>query len=150
MPKAKAHPDQLGFCFEAPRLDQSAGSLAGLERAICEMVATILNTDERSREEIAAKVSVLMDEEVTRAMLDAYSSPARTEHRVPMSRALAIVVATERHDLLDPIMRKIGAGLLVGDEVMTARIGQLRRQKQKIDQELRSLERSAPVIRGDK
>lgn len=147
MVKAKAHPNQLGFTFSAPVLATTAGSLAGLERAICEMVATILNSDERPREVLAAEVSRLTDEDVSRAMLDAYSSPARTEHKVPMSRALALVAVTDRHDLLDPIMRRIGAGLLVGDEIMTARIGQLRRRRQQIDAELKTLEQSAPLIR---
>lgn len=147
MAKAKARPGQLGFTFDTPPLATLAGSLAGLERAISEMVATILNTDERPREVLAAEMSRLLDDEISRAMLDAYSSPAREGHKVPMSRALALVAVTDRHDLLDPIMRWIGAGLLVGDEIMTARIGQLRRRRQQIDAELKTLEQSAPLIR---
>ncbi len=147
MPKAKPHPAQLGFCFDAPTLDSSAGSLAGLERAICEMVATMLNSDDRPREVLAAEVSRLVDEDVSRAMLDAYSSPAREGHKVPMSRALALVVVTRRHDLLDPIMRRIGAGLLVGDEVLTARLGQIDRQMEKLKAERRKLAGDAPLIR---
>lgn len=147
MVKAKAHPDQIGFCFDAPAQDQSAGSLAGLERAICEMMATIMNSDERSREVLAAEVSRLTDDDVSRAMLDAYSSPARAEHKVPMSRALALVQATGRHDLLDGVMRKVGAGLLVGDEVLTARLGQIDRQMEKLKAERRRLAGAAPLIR---
>lgn len=147
MAKGKVHPNQLGFCFEAPSIDSAAGSLAGLERAICEMVASMLNSDGRSREVLAAEVSRLTDEDVSRAMLDAYSSPAREGHKVPMSRALALVVVTGRHDLLDPVMRRIGAGLLVGDEVLTARLGQIDRQMEKLKAERRKLAGAAPLIR---
>lgn len=150
MPKAKAHPGQLGFVFEAPSPASAPAALAGLERQICRAVGTMLASDPRSRWEIAAKVSELLDEDVSKAMLDAYASPARDDHRVPMSRFWAIVAVTQRLDLLDPLTREIGAGLLVGEEVKTARIGHLRQHRNKIDEELRALTRTAPMIRGDK
>ena len=81
MPKAKAHPDQLGFDFKAPAPQSGVAGLAGLERRICATVGTVLASAMRPREIIAAEMSVLLDEEVSRAMLDAYSSPARTDHR---------------------------------------------------------------------
>lgn len=146
MPKAP-HRDQLGFAFEPPAPATADAALAGLEQRINRMVGAMLNSDERPREVIAARMSVLLGEDVSRAMLDAYSSPARIEHRVPMSRLLALVAVTGRHDLLDPLLREIGAALLVGEEVHTARIGQISRQLKNLKDELRQLERSAPVIR---
>lgn len=147
MPKAKAHPDQLGFVFRAPEPATAAAALAGIEQRICRTAATMLNSDGRRREHIAAEMSVLLDEEISRAMLDAYSSPARTEHKVPMSRFLALVAVTGRHDLLDPVLREIGAALLVGTEVNTARLGHLDRQIRQLQAEKRQLEGSAPLIR---
>jgi hypothetical protein len=149
MPKAKAHPGQLGFAFEAPAMAHGEACLAGLEQQICSAVGVMLNSDGRTRWEIAAKVSELLAEEVSKFMLDSYASPAREEHRVPMSRLLAIAAVTGRHDLLDPILRRIGAAVLVGEEVHTARVGHLRAQRKQIDEELRALERQAPLIRGD-
>ncbi len=149
MPKAKAYPDQIGFAFEAPKLARAEASLAGLEKRICSMVGTILASDSRPREIIAAQMSILLGEEVSRSMLDAYSSPAREDHKVPFCRLLALIAVTDRHDLLDPIMREIGAGLLVGDEIKTARIGHLSQQMKAINEELRKLKGDAPLIRGD-
>jgi hypothetical protein len=148
MPKAKPHPGQLGFVFDAPPPATGAAALAGIEQRISRTVGSILNTEDRPREVIAAEMSVLLDEDVSRAMLDAYASPARIEHKVPMSRFLALVAVTGRQDLLDPLLREIGAALLVGEEVFTARIGHLRQQKSKIERELKALERQAPLIRG--
>lgn len=147
MTKAKAHPDQMGFDFKAPTPSRGVAELAGLERQINELVGTILNSDSRSREVIAAEMSMLLDDEVSRAMLDAYSSPARTEHKVPFSRFCALIVVTDRQDLLDRVMRKIGVGILIGAEVDTARLGHLQQRKAMIDAEIRELKNRAPEIR---
>lgn len=148
MPKAKAHPDQIAFGFEPPALDERPAVLAGLEQEISSTVGTILASTPMSREEIAARMSELLAEPVSRAMLDAYSSPARTEHKVPMSRFFALVLATKRHDLFDQLTRRIGAGLLVGDEIKTARLGQLDRIIDAARTEKKRLAASAPFIRG--
>lgn len=149
MPKAKPHPDQLGFTFTTPVAASGPAALAGLEQRICRTAATILNSDSRPREIIAAEMSVLLEDEISRAMLDAYSSPARAEHKVPMSRFLALIAVTKRHDLLDPLMREIGAAVLVGAEVMTARLGQIDREIARLKEEKTKLAATAPLIRGD-
>ena len=148
MPKAKSHPDQFGFDFEAPTMASLPGALAGLDRQICEAVGTILASDGRRREVIAAEMSILLDDEVSRAMLDAYSSPAREGHRISLTRFLALVQVTKRHDLLDQVLRPIGAGVLVGEEVHTARIGQLELMIIAMQQELKAVKNKAPLIRG--
>lgn len=147
MPKAKAHPGQLPFDFAAPAPAKGVAELAGLERQINAMVGTILASDGRPREVIAAEMSVLLDDHVSKAMLDAYSSPARPDHKVPASRLFALLVVTDRQDLLDPIMRKIGAALLVGEEVKTARMGHLQQLIRQAQAEMRSLGVDAPTIR---
>lgn len=149
MAKAKAHPGQLGFSFSEPVPASGAAALAGIEQRICRTVGTILNSDDRPREMIAAAMTVLLDEEVSRAMLDAYSSPAREGHKVPMSRFLALVAVTGRHDLLDPLLREIGAALLVGEEIHTARLGQIDRHIEQLKQERRKIAGLAPMIRGE-
>lgn len=146
MPKAKAHPGQMGFDFTAPAPAKGVAELAGLERQINETVATILNSDPRDRWAIAAEVSKLLDQDVSKSMLDAYSSPARTDHNVPACRLLALAVVCDRQDLLRPILRKIGIGALIGDEIKTARIGQLQKRISDAQAEMRELKRDAPAI----
>ena len=148
MPKARAIPGQLGFDFAVPAPPVSAGDLAGLERFICETVGAVIASDGRPRELIAAQMSVLLDDEVSRAMLDAYSSPARTDHKVPFSRFLALIVAAGRQDLLDPIVRRCGAAVLIGDEVKTALLGHLEQRIRELQQKARALRADAPAIRG--
>lgn len=150
MAKARAHPTQLGFDFSAPAPAKGVAALAGLERRICATVGTILNTDIRQREVIAAEMSVLLDDDISKPMLDAYASGAREGHKVPMSRFLALLVVTDRQDLLDPLLREIGAAVLVGDEVKTARLGQIERMMAELQDERRALKGNAPRIREKK
>ena len=44
------------------------------------------------REVIAAEIGLLLDQHISRAMLDAWSSPARADHRVPVVGLLAQVM----------------------------------------------------------
>lgn len=157
MPKAKPLLNQLGFDFEVPmapsyRCPATAGTraaLAGLEQRINEIVGTILNSDPRSREVIAAEMSVILGEDVSARMLDAYASPARTEHKVPFSRLLALVAVTDRQDMLDPPVREVGAAVLIGEEVKTARIGHLERVIAEALAEKKQLAGAArPIRRG--
>lgn len=111
MAKAKAHPDQFGFAFDPPRASTGPAALAGIEKQICGAVGMILNSETRSRAVIAAEMSDLLGEPVSADMLNAYSSPARADHRVPMCRFLALVRVTSRHDVLDLLLRPIGAAV---------------------------------------
>ena len=149
MAKAKAHPDQVAFEFDAPAPRKGRAELAGLERRINEMVGSMLNTDDRPREVIAAEMSVLLDETISRAMLDAYSSPARVEHRVPMSRVMALAVVTARQDLLRPVLREIGMEALMGNEVKLARMGQIDARIKELQAEKRGLSSTTPPIGED-
>lgn len=150
MGKRKVSADQIAFAFDAPEPARVPAALAGLEAQIARSVGTILHDDERSREVIAAEMSVLLDEEVSKAMLDAYASAAREGHKVPFSRYLALIAVCDRHDVLDQVVRPIGAAVLVGEEVHTARVGHVRQQMKHLQAELRRLEQTAPMIRGSK
>ena len=148
MARPKSSPDQFGFCFDAPAIASEPAELAGLERQISRAASEILKSDPRPREILAAEISLLLDEDVSRAMLDAYASPMREGHKVIMSRFLALVAVTKRHDVLDSLMRPIGAAVLVDEEIHTARIGQLELEIAKRSAELRKLKATAPLIRG--
>lgn len=151
MPKAKAQLDQLGFNFTEPKPARGVGALAGFEREVASLVGTILASDSRSRYEIAALMSEILDEDITKTMLDAWSSGAREDHRVAFSRLAALVVVTDRQDLLRPIMSKLGVSLLIGAEVETARIGQLEQMIERARREVREIKgRAQPIFQHRK
>jgi hypothetical protein len=137
---------QIGFMFDPPAVASEPAELAGYERQISRAVAEVLKSDPRSREVIAGEMSELLDEEVSAHMLNAYASPARGEHKVVASRFFALIAVTGRHDVLDRILRHIGAAVLVGKEVQTARLGQIDRELKRLQDERRKIAQTAPHI----
>ncbi|RHW17173.1 hypothetical protein D1610_11530 [Sphingomonas gilva] len=114
------------------------------------IVGTALKDDVRSRDEIAGAMTALLSEPVSRLMLDAYASPAREGHNISFGRALALIAVTERFDLLDQLLRRIGAAVLVGEEINAALLGHLQARKRQIDAEIRAVQqRTTPIFRGN-
>lgn len=150
MAKRKSIPGQLGFAFDTPHLPTLAGALAGDAQGVAEMVSDMLKQDPRRREIIAAEMSALLGEDISKNMLDAYASPSRShDHSISWPRLKALVAVTSRHDLLDADLRSIGAALLVGEEIAAARVGHLRAHIAQLQQELRDAERNCqPISRG--
>lgn len=117
-----------------------------MDSRVARVVGEALNGDARTREVIAAEMSVLLDAEISKLMLDAYASPARGEHNISFARFCALVAVTNRFDLLDRELREIGAAVLVGDEIHAARLGHLKAEKARLDRLIRDAERVAQPI----
>lgn len=137
---------QLGFTFDAPAPASQAADLAGLGRVIASGVGCALKDDPRDRRSIAAAMSSLLADEVTHLMLDAYASEARDTHNISAERWLALIAATGRHDILDHIIRRIGATVLVGEEIALARSGHLRARIKRDQAELKRIEHGVRPI----
>lgn len=149
---AKARPsNQLAFAFEAPLPATLPAALAGMDARVARTVGEALNSDGRDRAVIAAEMGVLLDEPVTKDMLNAWSAPGKDKHNISFSRMLALVSVTKRFDLLDRELREIGAAVLVGEEIHTARLGHLKTKIAELQAEARGLERmglAQPIERG--
>lgn len=130
---------QMVFSFDVPAPARAAGDLAGFSAMLSASVARMLREDDRPRKTIAEAVSKLLGEEVSPAMLDAYSSEARTDHNVSAARWWALVSATERYDIADAIASRTGARLLSGDEIKAAELGHLQGERDAIDARMKEL-----------
>lgn len=150
MTKPRASADQFAFTFAAPQPATLPAALAGLDARIARTVAEILKHDDRDRSVIAAEMTVLLAEEVSKAMLDAYASPARDGHNISFARMLALVAVSHRFDLLDRELRAIGAAVLVGDEIYTAEIGHIDSEIEKLLRRKKDLKRINPTITRNK
>lgn len=140
---------QLTFSFAVPRAAVEQSDLAGIERVIASGVSTALKDDPRTRWELAAAVSQLLDDEVSKLMLDAYSSEARDGHNISASRFFALIAATGRFDILNAVCAMIGCKVLVGEEIHTAELGHLDREIAKLNERKKLLARIAkPIERG--
>ncbi|MDB5432389.1 MAG: hypothetical protein JWP35_3505 [Caulobacter sp.] len=137
---------QLGFSFEPGETHSAAGSLANIDRLTASAVATILKDDPRTRYEVAGGVSALLEAEVSKLMLDAYSSEARENHNIGFGRMLVLIAETQRYDVLRKLLRQIGCDLVVGEEVLTVELGHIQSQMEALQARARVLKKVAPPI----
>lgn len=137
---------QMAFTFDPLPPTASAGSLAGFEKQIASAVSLMLKDDQRTRNLVAAGVSDLLDDEVSKQMLDAYCSEAKDTHNISFGRMLALVAETGRYDVLNGLLSRIGARLVVGEEVLTVELGHLEAQRQQIAERIATLRKVALPI----
>lgn len=148
--RASIDPAQLGFTFDPPAPARREAELAGFDRTVAASVALSLKEDGRSRFEVAGAVSALLSEDVSKMMLDAYAAEGRDQHNISAHRLLALIAVTERFDLLDALVRRIGAALLVGEELRTARLGHLKAQERALKAEIRKIEAATSPIERER
>lgn len=137
---------QMAFTFDPLPPLASTGTLAGIERQIASAVSLMLKEDARTRNHIAAGVSDLLDDEVSKQMLDAYCSEAKDTHNISFGRMLALVAETGRFDVLNSLVGRIGARLVVGEEVLTVELGHIETEIQRLQERRQTLRRVAPPI----
>ncbi len=141
--------DQLVFTFDAPKAAQAEADLAGLDRMVAASVGRALHDDRRTRHEIAGAMSALLANDTTKSMLDAYAAEAKEAWNISVHRFLALIAVTARYDILDALVRRIGAAVLVGEEIHTAQLGHIDRQIAELKAQRKQLEGGArPIRRG--
>jgi len=140
-------PSQQAFDFFAPAEARTGdGALAGMERMVSSAVGRILRDDPRNRFEIAGGMSALLDDDVTKSMLDAYSAEAKETHNISFARFLALIAETQRYDVLGRLMRAIGADMVVGEEAYTVELGHLSAEIDRLKKREQQLKRIAQPI----
>ncbi len=91
------------------------------------------------RHEICARASRLAGFDVTKSMLDGYTSPARDKFNVPLWLGPAIEAACESTALCNWFAGVRGSRVLAGAEILDAEIGRRIREQEKTNRELREL-----------
>jgi hypothetical protein len=86
-----------------------AASLAG---RVSRAVAAALTDAAERRETIAARMSAFLGERVSPAMLDAYASQAREDHRISVPRFAALLHATRDRRLLELLAEPMGWAMI--------------------------------------
>jgi len=94
-----------------------------------------------SREMVAARMSELTGDQITKAMLDVFTAESHVRHRFPFEYAAAFEAATGSFSLQLLLARKRGTLVLAGDDAVDARLGQVRRKMAQLKEEERRLTR---------
>ncbi|MCY1559527.1 hypothetical protein D9M68_965760 [compost metagenome] len=108
---------------------------------ISELVGEMLKSTDLDRYEVAARMSRLSGDDVSKAMLDAWSSPARTDHNLPFYRAALLEQVCASHLLTNWLVAQRGGRVAYGRDALLSELGRLERQRDESARQARDLKR---------
>lgn len=89
-------------------LPEAAARGGVLSSRIARAVSHALKATALSRDEVAQGMSEYLGESVTKNMLDAYASQARTDHRITLERFMALIEVTGKQGLIGFVAEEFG------------------------------------------
>lgn len=133
------------FPVETPReldsaLDFNVRMAQAMSRALREAAEHGID-----RFEVARRMSTFLGTEVTKGMVDAYTSPARETHNISAVRLKAFVRATGCLWVWNVYHEGDGVTLMQGEEALLAQAALARKQGQALIAEAKRLEQAAPI-----
>jgi len=127
--------------FEVPQPVTPLPGGGNYASQVSELVASVLKHCPQDRHEIAMQMSRLSGDDVSKHMLDAWSSPARTEHNIPLYRVPLLEEVCHTHAFTDWMVLMRGGRVAYGREALAAQYGKLQQMKDKLQQEMKELKR---------
>ncbi|PHN55630.1 hypothetical protein AO268_04105 [Pseudomonas sp. ICMP 8385] len=127
--------------FSVPQPVLSIPGLGNYAAQVSELVSEILKESELDRYEIAARMSRLSGDDVSKNMLDAWSSPARTDHNLPLYRAALLEEVCASHVLTNWQVHLRGGRVAYGRDALNAELGRLERLRDDAGRKARELKR---------
>lgn len=133
---------QTGDLFEIPQPVKSLPGSMDFRTTVSELVSAMLAQAHQAgmdRHEVAAQASRLAGRDVTKNMIDGYTSPAREEFNCPLWLGPVLEVVCCSTPLAIWHAGVHGGRLVVGAETLDAEIGRLMREREQADTRLRDL-----------
>lgn len=125
------HPPEV-----AERFDEAVLKTATFHARLCRAMKMALAECNLDRVQVAERMSAYLDEAVTKAMLDAYVSEAKTDNTINVERFAALIHATEDTRLLSVIAEPFGCVVFparyeaaVREAILADKIDELAREK---------------------
>lgn len=128
--------------FEVPQPKAPVPGSMNFRAPVSELVSEMLSQAHQAgmdRHEVAAKASRLTGRDVTKNMLDGYTSPARDEFNLPLWLAPVLEVVCCSTPLASWHAGVHGGRLVVGAETLDAEIGRVMREREQADARLKQL-----------
>lgn len=127
--------------FEVPQPAAPLPASMNYRSQVSEMVSHLLKVAEGDRFEIAARCARLTGINVSKMMLDAYSSEGRDTFNLPFWLVPALEQACKTHVLTNWLVATRGGRMLLGREVLTAELGKWERQKEEAARVIKELKK---------
>ncbi|QPC44602.1 DNA transposition protein [Kaustia mangrovi] len=115
------------------RFDEKRVRSSSMRARIAQAVSETCKESGRTRDEIAEAMSAWLGEDVSRAMLDAYASPAREAHTISYLRLLALVHVTGDIRLLQMGAEIFGQSVVEDRWLPWVEVGQLADRRDEIN-----------------
>ena len=127
--------------FEIPRPEGGLPGSMGYGLESSNLVSHVLKSADSDRYAVAADMSRLAGKEISKNVLDAWSSGARDDHNIPFYLVPVLEKACHSHELTSWLADKRGAKVLFGREAFDAEIGRLERKKAEATQQIKALKK---------
>lgn len=127
--------------FEIPQPAVSLPASMDYRREVAHLVGEVLKGADGDRYEIASRMSRLTGREMSKYMLDAWSSESRDAYNMPFHAAPVLEAACHTHELSNWLADKRGGRLLVGREALNAELGKLEKLKDEAARKIRELKK---------
>lgn len=127
--------------FEIPQPVLAVPGQGNYSVQVSELVSEMLKAADVDRYEVAARMSRLSGDDVSKAMLDAWASPARLDHNLPFYRAALLEEVCASHVLTNWLVALRGGRVAYGREALLAELGRLERTRDEAGRLARELKR---------
>lgn len=134
--------DQRTFdIFEVPAPVVPAPGSGNYATQVSELVGGVLKGSPHDRYEISAQMSRLSGDDVSKNMLDAWSSPARSEHNIPLYRVPLLEEVCQSHAFTDWVVHLRGGRVAYGREALAAEYGRQQQMMDKLKSDMQKLKK---------
>lgn len=130
----------IDFDVPQPQLVSACDFRVQVSEIISEMLSDAKSTG-LERFDVAAQMSRLAGEDISKAMLDAWSSPARIDHNLPFYRAALLEQVCGSHQLSDLIVTVRGGRVSWGRDALLAELGRVESIREEATRQARALRR---------
>lgn len=127
--------------FEVPQPAEPIPASMDYGVAVARMVGDTLKEADCDRFEVAARMSRLTGREVSKYMLDAWSSEARDAYNIPFYLVPVLETACSTHRFTNWLAGIRGGRLLIGREALNAELGRLEHARAQAAQKIRDLKK---------
>jgi hypothetical protein len=144
MKKKATDPRQLTLdeLFELPRPVEPTPASLDCSKELRSILSEALKKSNKTRFEVCARMSELLDHEISKSTLDAMTAESREGWRFPFEWAAAFEEACGTYCLTEFLARKRGCRVYSGDEVRQAEIGRVAAQIGELSNKLKALKKA--------
>lgn len=125
--------------FEVPIPRSPMPGALAVGHALRSLLSDLLKSSPLNRYEIAARMSELTGQEITKHQLDSWTAESREGWRFPLEYLPAFEVAVQTHDITAWLADLRGCKVLVGKEALDAEIGKMERLREDAAKRIKQL-----------